>query len=122
MNNPPTSQCERFGPFENVPTDSIHSVGFSCRKCKRAVRRSGVVYPGMIPRIMFYACECGTIVVWEDERQPKDAQHWAQNIKLLKKAGEFNATGATLDQVRAMFGGKRIITLEQIHHGTPRKS
>ena len=38
--------------------------------------------------MMFYACGCGgTIAVWEDEKQPKDAAHWAQNLKLLKKAG-----------------------------------
>jgi len=89
MNNPstPATQVERFGPLENVATDSIHPVGFSCRKCKHAVRRTGVVCPGVVPRMMFYACECGTVVVWEDERQPKDAHHRAQNIKLLGKAG-----------------------------------
>jgi hypothetical protein len=89
MNNPPAtaSQGQRFGPFENVPAELIHPAGFNCRKCKRVVRRAGVVCPGVIPRIMFYSCKCGTIAVWEDERQPRDAQHWAQNIELLKKAG-----------------------------------
>ena len=33
--------------------------------------------------------------------------------------GVFNAAGATLDQVRSMFGGKQIITLEQIRKLLP---
>lgn len=36
--------------------------------------------------MMFYVCECGTIGVWEDERQP-EPQAWAQNMEALKKLG-----------------------------------
>lgn len=89
MNNPATSASpvEQFGPFENIPTDSIHPVGFFCKKCKHVVRRAGIVCPGVVPRMMFYVCDCGTVAVWEDERQPRDGNHWAQNVKLLQAAG-----------------------------------
>jgi hypothetical protein len=36
--------------------------------------------------MMFYACRCGTIVVWEDERQPT-RKVWDNNIEFLKEAG-----------------------------------
>jgi hypothetical protein len=80
-------KTENFGPFADIPSDSIKPVGFSCRICKHPVRRFCAVVPNLVPRMMFYVCKCGAIAVWEDEKQPKDAQHWRQNIKLLKKAG-----------------------------------
>jgi hypothetical protein len=79
-------QTERFGPFLNVPSADIQRSGFDCHGCGKPVRRLRKVVPFLVARIVFYSCQCGTVVVWEDERQPKDAQHWAQNIRLLKKA------------------------------------
>lgn len=36
--------------------------------------------------MMFYACKCGTVTVWEDERQPSQ-KTWTNTIQLLKDAG-----------------------------------
>jgi hypothetical protein len=53
---------------------------------RKPVRRFGQVVPELSPRMMFYACRCGTIVVWEDERQPT-RKVWDNNIEFLKEAG-----------------------------------
>jgi hypothetical protein len=76
-------KLEPFGPFTNVPSDQIQFAGFPCCRCRKPVRRFGVVIPGLIPRAMFYGCRCGNVMVWEDERQPT-AAIWLSNLDLLK--------------------------------------
>src|ERR1700738_3924427 len=77
----------RFGPFLDVSAEDIKSAGFICYGCRRPVEKLAKALPLMVPRLIFYACQCGTIVVWEDETKPRGSRHWRMNTKLLKSAG-----------------------------------
>jgi hypothetical protein len=74
-----------FGPFADVPADLIKDAGFLCNHCRRAVERLAQVVPTLAPRMIFYTCKCGSVAVWEDERQP-DSRLWWRDIRLLRKA------------------------------------
>jgi hypothetical protein len=60
----------RFGPFLNIPVVEVRLAGWQCQRCRKQVERFAQVLPGMVPRMIFHACKCGTVVVWEDESQP----------------------------------------------------
>jgi hypothetical protein len=82
----PESGTIRFGPFENIPADGIRPAGFTCRECKTPVRKVGLPVPGIVPRVMTYACKCGgSVMTWEDEKQPTNADTWSMNLALMKK-------------------------------------
>jgi hypothetical protein len=36
--------------------------------------------------MVFHGCACGTVVTWEDERQPH-RRDWRHLVKLLRKSG-----------------------------------
>jgi hypothetical protein len=78
---------QTFGPFLIPAEHPVVEAGWRCSRCQEQVRKLFKVIPYLIPRSVLYSCRCGTVVTWEDERQPKDAKHWAQNIKLLRKRG-----------------------------------
>jgi hypothetical protein len=90
----PTRQ---FGPFQEVPCDEIKPAGLSCPECRRQIERAAKSLPGMVPRVLFYACQCVTAVVWEDERQPRNARAWRLVIDLAKAS----------DAKVAIFNGNR---------------
>ena len=76
-----------FGPFL-IPVDyPILEAGWRCLRCREQVRKLYKVIPYLVARSVLYNCACGTVVVWEDEAQPKDAKHWARNTKLLRARG-----------------------------------
>jgi hypothetical protein len=75
----------QFGVFSNVPEDLIVEVGFQCPICSRPVRRVGLATPELVPRMM-YGCSVA-VACWEDERQPRDSEHWSWNVELGKKHG-----------------------------------
>jgi hypothetical protein len=79
-------KTEHFGPFLNVPSAAIRRAGFKCDSCRRPVRVFRHPLPMLVPRMVFYACRCGTIVVWEDERQPTQG-NWRMNVELLRRSG-----------------------------------
>jgi hypothetical protein len=82
-----SSEKRSFGPFADVPAEDVKRTGFICHGCRRSVERLAKALPMMVPRMMFYACICGTVAVWEDERQPCGSRHWRMNIELLKRSG-----------------------------------
>jgi hypothetical protein len=79
-------ETRAFGPFLDVPADAVSDAGFHCLHCRRPVERFAQVIPDLVPRMLFYGCPCGTVVVFEDEAQPNQKLWW-HNIKLLKKTG-----------------------------------
>ena len=79
------SEKRRFGPFGNVPSEDVKAVGFKCHGCQHSVERLAKVLPGMVVRMFFYACLCGTVAVWEDENQPKNSRIWRMNTNLMKR-------------------------------------
>jgi hypothetical protein len=79
-------KTEHFGPFLNVPSAAIGRAGFRCDSCRKPVRLFRQAVPTLVPRMVFYACRCGTIVVWEDERQPTQAI-WPMLFELLRRSG-----------------------------------
>ena len=79
MNKPKT--C-RFGPFVNVPRDLISLSGFSCPCCSNPVRKLSQPTESVFV-VVLYSCQCGTVIVWQDENQPSD-QNWKQNIDLMQ--------------------------------------
>ena len=76
-----------FGPFVNIPVADIRGAGFICYGCRRPVEKLAKALPMMVPRLIFYACSCGTIICWEDERQPRGSRHWRMNTKLMRASG-----------------------------------
>jgi hypothetical protein len=74
-----------FGPFQNVPAEQIRSTGFVCGHCKRPVEMLAQSTPNLAPRMIFRACRCGTVVVWEDETQATEKTWW-HSVKLMRKA------------------------------------
>jgi len=91
-NNVVLVQCSQgeptrdFGPFTGVGIDEVEPAGFRCQHCGTDVERARKVVPGGVPRMCFFACPCGCVVVWEDERQPTQRRWW-HAIKLLKRSG-----------------------------------
>jgi hypothetical protein len=79
-------KTEAFGPFTNIPSDAIELTGFACRCCKRPVRRFKHPVPGLVPRVVFHSCDCGSVATWEDESQP-NPRIWKLNVKLMKRTG-----------------------------------
>ncbi len=75
-----------LGPF-NVPVELISLTGFDCPRCRQTVRRAGQAMPGLVARMMIYACGCGPAVgVWEDECAPT-AITWQATIAMALAAG-----------------------------------
>jgi len=84
----PLSTERKFGPFL-IPADQLDQIkpaGFACFDCQQPVERMALVVPEMVPRLVFYACRCGTVEVWEDEQQPSGSSHWRQNMEMLRAA------------------------------------
>ena len=79
-----SSEKRPFGPFIDVPVEDIKPAGFMCWTCRQAVERLTKAFPSQVVRMFFYACSCGTIICWEDERQPRGSRHWRLNIKLMR--------------------------------------
>jgi hypothetical protein len=80
-----TEATETFGPFI-VPAGGIKSTNVTCPQCKHLVMRIGQSVPGLVPRIMAYACQCGgAVITWEDERQPTTTKMWKNSLSLMKK-------------------------------------
>jgi hypothetical protein len=79
------SATRAFGPFLNVPGELIKNAGFSCRTCHRPVERFAQAVPYVVPRMVFHACRCGTVVTWEDENQPR-RKYWRQLVRLFQKS------------------------------------
>jgi hypothetical protein len=82
----PNDISEPFGPFQSIPSAEIRFAGWPCKRCRRPVRKFGAVVPLLIPRMMFFACKCGTVAAWEDERQPSQ-KTWTNSVQLLKDSG-----------------------------------
>jgi hypothetical protein len=75
---------QKFGPFL-IPADyPILQAGWRCSRCREQVRKLFRRIPYLVPRAVLYSCKCGTVVVWEDEQQPKDTEHWSWNVELLR--------------------------------------
>lgn len=87
MNHKSKSPTRRLGPFAGVPRDAVKPAGFKCPFCRRKVEKFAVLPPAMVVRMMFYACRCGTVTCWEDEKQPRDSEHWGFNVEFLKSVG-----------------------------------
>jgi hypothetical protein len=79
------SATRPFGPFVNIPGELIKSAGFGCRSCHRTVEQFAQAVPPVIPRMIFHACACGTVVTWEDEAQVT-RRSWRGLMKLLQKS------------------------------------
>ena len=76
-----------FGPFQNVPVELIASARFDCPRCRQTVCQAGMVMPGQVARMMFFACRCGpAVAVWEDESQPT-AEIWGATMAMALAAG-----------------------------------
>jgi hypothetical protein len=87
-NQTPMPTERKFGPFL-IPADAhdqIKPAGFACFDCHHPVERLAMVVPAMVPRMVFYVCKCGTVQVWEDEKQPSGSVHWRENMELLRSA------------------------------------
>ena len=80
------STARSFGPFVEVPSELIKSAGFGCRVCHKPVERFAQATPYGVPRMIFHACRCGTVVTWEDENQVR-RKDWRSLVRLLQKAG-----------------------------------
>src|SRR5260370_20283333 len=79
-------ETRAFGPFIEVPAEEVSLTNFKCMHCKEPVEVLRQVIPGLVPGICIHACRCGSVAVWEDERQPT-GKLWYWNIKLLKQTG-----------------------------------
>lgn len=82
-----SSRTRTFGPFRDVPTEDVKPAGFKCKVCHRLVEKFAMVLPGLVVRMLFYGCLCGTLVVYEDEAQPQDARTWRLLADLMNKTG-----------------------------------
>jgi hypothetical protein len=80
-----SNTARAFGPFVDVPLDTIGVAGFPCNHCRRLVERIAQIMPGLAPRLVVYTCRCGAVFVWEDEAQPDDISWW-HTIKALRRA------------------------------------
>jgi hypothetical protein len=80
------SDLRSFGPFVEIPCELIKNAGFSCRTCRRPVERFAQAIPYGVPRMVFHACGCGCVVVWEDEIAIKH-RHWRSMVALLQRSG-----------------------------------
>jgi hypothetical protein len=76
-----------FGPFAEIPNEEITLAGFRCPFCKTPVERYAKTIPEMVPRVLFYACQCFTVVCWEDESKPTGARVWRHVNELAKATG-----------------------------------
>jgi hypothetical protein len=77
---------EDFGPFLAIGSQLIQPAGWKCQSCRKPVRYLKQVVPVLIPRLIVYACNCGAMVCWEDERQAS-RKNWPLIIELLNKTG-----------------------------------
>jgi hypothetical protein len=75
-----------FGPFLNVPRELIKCAGFGCRVCHKPVECFLQTVPYLVPRMVFHACRCGTVVTWEDENQP-GRKEWRHLVRMMQKSG-----------------------------------
>jgi hypothetical protein len=75
-----------FGPFLGVDAELIHLAGWSCRRCRKPVRKLGVAVPFLVPRLIFRACECAAVCTWEDESQPT-RRNWGALVELARQTG-----------------------------------
>src|SRR5258708_1925709 len=84
--NVESEPVERFGPFLAIASRQIHHAGWSCRHCRQPVRRFATAVPDLFPRILFFACRCGCVATFEDERRPTK-KTWPDCVRLLKNSG-----------------------------------
>ena len=80
------SETRHFGPFSNVSTEEVKPAGWHCRHCRQPVEVAHQIVPYVVPRMIFHACECGTVVTWEDENNPSRAS-WRHLTRLMRKTG-----------------------------------
>jgi hypothetical protein len=83
---PPEAEAPQkpFGPFLIPQDHPILDAGWRCRDCRQPVKK--LVKPMLGLYIMhFYACRCGCVAVWADEKQPCGAKHWRQNMRLARR-------------------------------------
>ena len=76
----------RFGPFLGVDSELIHFAGWQCPRCRKPVRKFGQPVPGLVPRMIFHACQCVTVMTWKDEATPT-AKIWPKNVELARRSG-----------------------------------
>jgi hypothetical protein len=79
----------KFGPFllTDEQLQEVVPAGFKCLDCLGPVRKLKKVVPGLVARMVLYTCKCGSVMVWEAEKQPSGSSHWRVNIELLRASG-----------------------------------
>jgi hypothetical protein len=93
-----------FEPFLEVPVAEISAAGFACQGCRQAVEVIRKSFPYSVVRMCIYACQCGAVAVFEDERQP-NRQSWRATMRLLKKTGAKLAIFNGNKELRPNFSG-----------------
>jgi hypothetical protein len=68
------------------------------------VERFAQAVLGGVPRIIFHACQCGCVVVWEDETQV-ERKHWRSLVRLMQQTGAHLVMFNGNQPVRAGFSG-----------------
>jgi hypothetical protein len=84
--NTKAEPSETFGPFTNVRSAEIFFCHWACTRCRRPVRRFATVVPDLVPRILFFACKCGCVATFEDERRPTK-KTLPNCVRLLRESG-----------------------------------